>query len=155
MWRGACWSRDVDVGAVVERIARATDVDGHPLTIECQPVSAAVDPVMVERIIENLWATRPKHTPEATPVSVHVGPSNGGVEIRVEDEGPGISDDLKPTIFERFRRGDTIAPGSGVGLSLVTWFVELHGGRGLGRRQVRRRSVFGVWLPTETPTPPA
>jgi signal transduction histidine kinase len=46
----------------------------------------------------------------------------------VEDEGPGVPDDLKPSIFEPFRQGENARGGVGIGLSLVGRFAELHGG---------------------------
>jgi signal transduction histidine kinase len=50
------------------------------------------------------------------------------VQVVVEDEGPGVPDDLKPTIFEPFRQGEDARGGVGIGLSLVGRFAELHGG---------------------------
>ena len=48
--------------------------------------------------------------------------------VVVEDEGPGVPDEMKATIFEPFRRERTRAAGVGIGLSLVGRFAELHGG---------------------------
>lgn len=50
--------------------------------------------------------------------------------LTVDDEGPGVPEHLKAVIFEPFRRGgESHAPGTGIGLSLVARFAELHGGR--------------------------
>jgi signal transduction histidine kinase len=48
--------------------------------------------------------------------------------ISVEDDGPGIPDELKDVIFDRFRRGNTKAKGSGLGLYLVRTLVESYEG---------------------------
>jgi signal transduction histidine kinase len=151
--RGVLVSKDTDVGELAERTARGVDIGDRVITIDCPPVAAAVDPVMVERIVENLVANAAKHTPAGTRISVHVAARDEGVEVRVEDEGPGVSDDLKPTIFERYRRGETVAPGSGVGLSLVDWFAHLHGGTAWVADRPGGGCVFGVWLPAEPVTP--
>jgi signal transduction histidine kinase len=50
-------------------------------------------------------------------------------KVYVEDNGPGITDSVKNTLFERFRRGDTKASGKGLGLFLVKTLVEDYGGR--------------------------
>jgi signal transduction histidine kinase len=52
-----------------------------------------------------------------------------GVEIIVEDDGPGVPDEDKEVIFEPFRQGSAAATGSGVGLALVARFAALHDGR--------------------------
>jgi signal transduction histidine kinase len=49
--------------------------------------------------------------------------------VSVEDNGPGIPDDMKQAVFGRMRRGDTKARGSGLGLYLVKTLVESYGGR--------------------------
>ena len=71
--------------------------------------------------------------------------------VSVEDNGPGIPDDLKKAIFERMRRGDTKAKGSGLGLYLVRTLVESYGGRVWVEDRVQgdrsRGSRFVVMLP--------
>ncbi|HEU4564472.1 MAG TPA: ATP-binding protein, partial [Gemmatimonadaceae bacterium] len=52
--------------------------------------------------------------------------------ITVEDDGPGVPPELRAAIFEPFRQGpmrSPHSPGTGIGLSLVARFAELHGGR--------------------------
>ena len=67
---------------------------------------------------------------EGSPIALDAQASNGDVEVRVRDRGPGIPDDLKSAVFEPFVRAsaDHIGRGSGLGLSLVRQFVRLHGG---------------------------
>jgi PAS domain S-box-containing protein len=48
--------------------------------------------------------------------------------VAVEDDGPGIPDEMKEKVFDRMRRGDTKAKGSGLGLYLVKTLVESYGG---------------------------
>jgi two-component system sensor histidine kinase PrrB len=52
-----------------------------------------------------------------------------GILLIVEDEGPGVPDEMKGVLFEAFRQGDGASGrGMGIGLSLVQRFAELHGG---------------------------
>jgi signal transduction histidine kinase len=72
----------------------------------------------------------------------------GGALLIVEDEGPGVPDDLKQVIFEPFRRGNpTQGSGTGVGLSLVTRFAKLHGGRAWVEDRPEGGASFRVFLP--------
>jgi signal transduction histidine kinase len=52
---------------------------------------------------------------------------SGGVEIVIEDNGPGIAKKDMPTIFDRFQRGDqTTKEGTGLGLAIVKSILDLH-----------------------------
>ena len=89
-----------------------------------------VDPGKVERVIENLLVNASRHTPPGTPVHVDVGRgARTAILLVVEDEGPGVPDELKGVLFEPSVRVTTRAGGGmGIGLSLVQRFAELHGG---------------------------
>jgi signal transduction histidine kinase len=119
-----------DIGELVRRIAReAPGMDTHPVRIDADPLLANIDPSKVERIVENLLVNAARHTPGGTPVHVTVRGRPQGILLTIEDEGPGVPEDLKSTLFDPFRQGPTAAGrGVGIGLSLVRRFAELHGG---------------------------
>lgn len=116
-----------DVGGLVQKVVRELDLRDHPAIVDAAGAIASVDPVQVERIVENLLLNAAKHTLEGTPVWVRVGHNETGTTIVVEDAGPGVPAELRPVIFEPFRHGGG-AKGLGIGLSLVARFAELHGG---------------------------
>ena len=101
---------------------------GHPVRVEGDPVLVEVDAAKVERIVENLLGNAGRHTPLGTPIHIEVLERPDGVVLHVEDEGPGVPDEIKDEIFEPFRQGAESRGGVGIGLSLVRRFAELHGG---------------------------
>jgi PAS domain S-box-containing protein len=143
--------RPTDVSALVHEVLEGLDVlDGRPVTVDGGPVVVAVDPPKVERIVENLLANAAKHTPAGAPLWIRTEPERDGVLVVVEDAGPGVPDELKEAVFRPFRQGPTAAahaPGSGVGLSLVARFAELHGGRAWVEDRPGGGASFHVLLP--------
>ncbi len=117
----------------------------------------------VTKIVMNLLSNAFKFTPEGgrVDVSVSVDHTPGGdmLEIRVADNGCGISDEHKKRIFERFYqvpRGDARqSTGSGVGLNLVKEFVDLHEGSIRVADNAERGAVFIVALPVRREEAPA
>jgi two-component system sensor histidine kinase KdpD len=119
-----------DVGELAQRVMRECEqVGAHPVRVDADRFLVEVDPLMVERIVENLLVNAARHTPVGTPVHIGVRARSDAVAITVEDEGPGIPDDLKQSLFDPFRQGPSAnGRGVGIGLSLVKKFAELHGG---------------------------
>ena len=109
---------------------------------------AAVDPPKVERMVENLLVNAFKHTPPGTAVHLRVEAAGDDVLLAVDDRGPGVPAEQREAVFEIFSRGDgTTAPGTGVGLSLVARFAELHGGRAWVEDNPGGGASFRVSLP--------
>ncbi len=76
----------------------------HAVEVDAPPAVAHVDPVQVERIVENLVLNAAKHTPARTPIWVRVRRDRGVTSIVVEDAGPGYPR-TSAVIFEPFRQG--------------------------------------------------
>ncbi|MCW2921684.1 MAG: multi-sensor hybrid histidine kinase [Thermoleophilia bacterium] len=115
------------VSKVQSRVGRRIDVDDHGTR-----VMGIVDGGKLERIVDNLVGNAVKYSPESSTVYVHVTREGGGVLMVVDDEGPGVPEELRTTIFQPFERGlltSAHQPGTGIGLSLVDRFARLHGGR--------------------------
>ena len=90
------------------------------------------DAERLKQVIWNLLANAIKFTPEGGRVDVFIESAAEHVEIRVVDTGQGISPELLPHVFERFRQGDEATTrrhtGLGLGLGIARHLVELHGG---------------------------
>ncbi|MDP9241986.1 MAG: PAS domain-containing protein, partial [Actinomycetota bacterium] len=125
--------RPMDIGALVRRTIEAMDMLGsRSVLVESDAIVVPVDPPKIERIIENLVVNAAKHTSSDSGIWVRVEQEVNGALIVVEDDGAGVPEGLRADIFEPFRQGPTEsrhAPGTGIGLSLVARFAELHGGR--------------------------
>ena len=147
----------VDVLRLVQRTAheleRDRDLELGPGAVEIsiEPANGArvfeIDEVRAERIVENLMRNAVRHTPDLTPVWVRIFPAPDGVTIAVEDAGPGVPDELRESIFEAYRGSG--GEGSGLGLSLVARFAELHGGRAWVQDRDLGGASFRVWLPAD------
>jgi PAS domain S-box-containing protein len=139
----------VDIPAMIRRLVASSEaLTGRSVDIDTEPVTIAVDQAKVERMVENLLANVARHTEDAG-VWIRVAAQDGGALISVDDEGAGVPDDLKEKIFVPFSRGPGAAdlPGSGIGLSLVAGFAELHGGRAWVEDRPGRGASFRVFLP--------
>ncbi|MBV8162456.1 MAG: PAS domain S-box protein [Acidimicrobiia bacterium] len=141
---------DVDVDGTLHDLIADFPLPGYSVTVDVEPpgLEAFVDPAQLERIVENLLANVARHTPVGTPVWLRARRGPNGLLVLVEDAGPGIADDLRARLFEPFQRGDTPAhsPGTGIGLSLVAHFAELHGGRAWVEERVGGGASFRVLL---------
>ncbi len=145
--------RPTDLGALIRNLVGESDlIAERRVNLEAQPVTIAVDPAKVERIVENLLANTARHTPGDTQVWVRVEPMGSGALIVVEDDGPGVPEDERERIFEPFLQGSSPAdhsPGVGVGLTLVARFAELHGGRAWVQDRPGGGASFRVYLSGE------
>jgi len=103
------------------------------LAAEVRPADLAVDadPERLAQVLANLLDNATRHSPAGSRVEVLACPHGDGVRLEVRDDGPGIAPADRERVFERFARTDAAraGAGSGLGLSIVRWVVDLHGGR--------------------------
>lgn len=146
----------VDVSELVRTALDRYSVDDRPTRLDLEAVEIDADPAKLDRIVDNLLGNAFKHTPLGGCVTVTVRHVDDGALIAVEDQGSGVPDDEKQTVFEPFNRGSNLSevPGTGIGLSLVAHFTELHGGRAWVEDRDGGGSSFRVFLP-EHPGVPA
>lgn len=130
--------------------------------IEEKGLSLIVDPEMEEKIIScdsteiercvvNLLANAVKFTSEGGEIRVFIKEIENNIEITVEDTGIGISKEDQEFIFKRFSQVEganvTKVSSSGIGLTLVKYVVELHGGYVKLESELNKGSKFTLVLP--------
>jgi PAS domain S-box-containing protein len=107
----------------------------------------------LQQITWNLLSNAVKFTPAGGTVRVSISKYGSRVQIVVRDDGVGISDDLLPHIFERFRQGQITgsagSSGLGLGLAIVQRLVDLHGGSVRAASLEGKGSTFTVSLPID------
>ena len=125
----------VAAGLVAEFGPRAA-TSGHELELgdagahAAQAVHARGDEARVVQIGRILVENAIVHTPPGRTVTLSAEVAGGRATLTVTDDGPGIPDQARTQVFERFYRLDgTIASGSGLGLAIARELAELMGGR--------------------------
>ncbi len=144
--------RPTDVAELVRRaVAETENLAERHVEIDVEPVIASIDAAKVERILENLLSNALRHTPPEAHVWVRARGMDGGLLIVVDDDGPGVPEDLHEEVFQPFRQAPGSSsghsPGVGVGLSLVRRFAELHAGRAWLEAREGGGASFKVFLP--------
>lgn len=140
----------VELAALVRAAVAEVELGDHPLELHLDPVTVEVAPVKVERIVTNLVTNAVIHTPAATPITVTLSAEPDGALVTVSDRGDGIPPVEREQIFAPFHQGGTAPahrPGTGIGLSLVTAFAQLHGGRVWVEDTPGGGATFRVLLP--------
>jgi signal transduction histidine kinase len=84
---------------------------------------------LVRQVFINLIGNSAKFSGVRAVIDISVLDVGEMVEVLVTDNGPGIPDDMKPVIFDRFRKGKSTKSGKGLGLFIVRSLVENYGGR--------------------------
>ena len=123
--------------AVADAEARATDENKRRFKVTglngpLQPAMTCGDEQRLRQIFTNLLTNAERYTPAGSPVEVRVGVDGDWTCVNVVDHGPGIPDEIRPRVFDRFYRADVArnrAEGStGLGLSIVAAIVSNHNG---------------------------
>ena len=122
------------INAGVNVTRTAAEARGVALNVRLDPSASGTlcDSVRMQQVVWNLVSNAVKFTPRGGKVDVTLGREQSNLQIQVSDTGEGISPDLLPYVFDRFRQADGTtrrrSTGLGLGLALVKYIVEAHGG---------------------------
>ncbi len=138
---------------------------GLTFTLDAPPTLVAqLDGDKMQRVLLNLFSNAVKFVPAGGQIVCRMAYEDTDVAIEVQDNGPGVPDELREAIFDRFRQADASATrqheGTGLGLAIVKDFVELHGGAVTLREAPGGGALFRMRIPIFAPegvtvTPPA
>jgi two-component system sensor histidine kinase GlrK len=102
------------------------------LDVQVEDLTVLADRSKVRLILDNLLSNAIKFTPRGGTISLHARSEREQLLLDVIDSGPGVPADERNRIFEAFYQGKTPqgghVKGTGIGLSVVTEFVNAHGG---------------------------
>jgi PAS domain S-box-containing protein len=130
--------RSTELGGIIADATRIMQPlltrHGQKLVIELPeelPVVQA-DSRRVTQVLVNLLSNANKYAPDGTQIAIGVTTTDRVARVAVADQGPGISDDFRPSLFRRYARPDAGSGksryGAGLGLPVVKAIVEAHGG---------------------------
>ncbi len=110
------------------------------------------DEQAVMQILDNLLSNAIKYSPHGKHIFIRVSSSEHHVRVEVQDEGPGISDDDKTKLFEKFARLSARPTGgehsTGLGLSIVKKLIEAMNGSVWCESELNKGATFIVELPS-------
>jgi two-component system OmpR family sensor kinase len=109
----------------------------------------------IKQVVLNLFHNAVQHTdPEKGQIRISLVKKDGGVQLTVRDNGPGISESHLPHVFDRFYRSDSSRTrkygGAGLGLAITKSIVNAHGGTISVESKEGEGSVFIIWLSKKT-----
>jgi two-component system, OmpR family, sensor kinase len=121
----------VDLGVLVRDTVGMLSTPERPVALTVQegpPIVVRADPGRLRQCLENVIANALQKSPAKTPVSVFVTCRARHARVDVQDQGPGIPEDILPHVFDRFVSGTRQQGGLGLGLYLAKRIAAIHGG---------------------------
>lgn len=142
------WLRDLAVTFQARCPESAPRIDARiPATLP----TVAADREGLASAVENLLDNAMKYSPGRPTVWLSAEATADGVVIRVRDAGVGIAETDRARVFDAFQRGSAVAnrrvKGTGIGLSLVRYILDAHGGRIGYESRVGEGTTFALHLP--------
>ncbi len=151
------WSQ-VSLGALCEQLlntyVQEANEQGILLEHHISPTLPQIDgdEEKLRRVMGNILDNALKFTPPGGRIRMQIQEDTTHVQISVSDSGPGVPDDMKQAIFERFVQGaEGHRHGTGLGLAFSKLAVEAHGGRIWVEDNEAGGSDFRIRLPMKPP----
>lgn len=145
---------DVNLSRLLEEIAElySPSAEEHELTLQVEVqegIQLQGDKQLLAQTFSNLLDNAMKYVPSGGTIRLSAVLQGKNAVVAVEDNGPGIPEEMRDKVFERFTRIDPsrTLPGTGLGLALVKAFVELHRGTIRIEQSAMGGAAFKITLP--------
>ena len=139
---------EVVIGDMADHMQRKEQTLEVDIPADLPPL--LIDGLDLRRVLTNLIGNAVKYTQVGGHIQVTARQDDDGVQVRVQDNGPGIPAEAQGRLFEQFYRVGRAENGTGLGLSIVRALVERQGGRVGVESEVGKGSTFWFWLPWAT-----
>ncbi|MEN6617710.1 MAG: HAMP domain-containing sensor histidine kinase [Syntrophorhabdus sp.] len=118
-------------------------------TGKCRPVTG--DKERLLQVIRNLLGNAVKLSPDGSDIRISLEQVAGGIRISVSDSGPGIAEENRQAIFDKYKQADASVSaaikGTGLGLAISKHIVDAHGGKIWVESELGKGSTFFIFLP--------
>ena len=142
------------IETVVDRLKPLASTKSIRIDLNLEPMFLIeIDVTLMTEVFLNIIENAIKYTPENGSVQIRSFETEKEVCIEISDSGDGIAPEDQEIIWKKFVRGksqDHKTKGTGLGLYLVKYFIELHGGEITMQSQLKKGTKFTVKLPFET-----
>lgn len=150
---------EIDLVALVEQVRQSLSqrLESNELSVSVSAPEGTrhvtADRELLRRVVENLLDNAIKYSPRRGAIQVEIAPSEPGfIELRVQDEGPGLPPEFRERIFEKYVRlesegEDLVRQGHGLGLVFCRLAAEAHGGKIWVDSRQPSGSTFRVQIP--------
>ena len=128
-------TEDIDalITKSVESFRPSFDQKNIEIQLDCKAGNADADRTILEQVLVNLIGNVEKYAAEGKLINIKARQKDGQVSITIQDDGPGIPDNMKKAVFKPFSRGDDRltegVSGIGIGLTLCVNLMEAHRGK--------------------------
>lgn len=147
------WAEDFRAAAARRKITIVVAASGSTDTSTANTDGSMIiaDRDKIEHVYFNLMSNALKYTPEGGSITTTVEHAAQHFTITVSDTGKGIDPKELPHLFERFYQAQGSIGGTGIGLSLVKAYVDMHHGTIEAQSEPGKRTSFVVTLPDTQP----
>jgi signal transduction histidine kinase len=121
----------VDLAAIAAELLHSTDLQGHTATVSLEPAPTTGDPVLIERLLDNLLANAIRHNRASGWIAVTARTEARRAVVAIENTGTAIRADELARLFEPFEQihPQAVCAGLGLGLAVVKAIADAHAAR--------------------------
>ena len=145
------------VGSAIHRVQALLRSHAVETAIPAELPLVPLDGLLIEQVLVNLLDNAAKYTPAGSCITLSAQRILRGVEVAVADRGPGLEEDERERVFDRFYRSSRVSSdrgrGAGLGLAICKAIVQTHGGNIWAEAREGGGTRFVFTLPIDAAPP--